>query len=192
WHFRQNRREKSKPEFGSTAVAHRRPWYYTIDQWILYKEVNDDIEENNGGFFDSNSADSPSSAAHRANQFNMSFAPFKDCIGEFDLFIETISCDNINVMSSVQDNSTAPKICSVIADSDVTSNCTVCNEPFKIEWYEDEEEWRLINAVCYNASAINENDEKPATNVGRYFHPLCLKDHLLQQLEKQNNEFLDE
>nr|XP_027204108.1 uncharacterized protein LOC113797859 [Dermatophagoides pteronyssinus] len=196
WHFRQNRREKIKPEFGSTAIAHRRPWYYTIDQWILYKEVNDDIEENNGGFFDSNSADSPSSAAHRANQFNMSFAPFKECIDEFDSFIEAISCDNINVMSNIQDNkdnSSALKICSVVADSDVTSNCAVCNEAFKIEWYEDEEEWRLINAVCYNPAMNNGNDEQPT--VGRHFHPLCLKDHLLQQLEKQsiqNNEFVDE
>ncbi|KAH9506480.1 mRNA 3' end processing factor [Dermatophagoides farinae] len=193
WHFRQNRREKIKPEFGSAALAHRRPWYYTIDQWILYKEVNDDIEENNGGFFDSNSADSPSSAAHRANQFNMKFAQFKDCIGEFDQFIEVISCDNINVMSNNnKDDSNNQKICSVVADSDVTSNCTVCNEPFKIEWYEDEEEWRLINAVCFSVAG---NDEQQPAAVGRPFHPLCLKDHLLQQLEKQsiqNNEHLDE
>lgn len=166
WHFRQNRREKAKPEFGSTAVAHRRPWYYTFDQWIQFKEVNDDVEDENHSFFDLNLPNSPNDS-NKTTMFNMNFSVYKNSISDFDLFIETISCDNNKT------NMDDEKICSVLADSDVTSNCTVCNEPFDIRWFEEEEEWRLMNAVCYK----NDDDES-----GQNFHPLCLKDHLLQSL----------
>src|SRR5690606_24968470 len=151
----------------SAAVAHRRPWYYTIDLWVLYKEVNDD-EEDSAGFFDNNnSVNSPSMLAAGLASFD--FSQFKDCIHDFDAFLESISCDNSSPDSQ--------RVCTVLADSGLAVNsCAVCSETFDLKWHEEEEEWRLMNAVRFYPTM---NAGKSST--GGIYHPLCLRDHLIQR-----------
>lgn len=52
------------------------------------------------------------------------------------------------------------------------NQCAVCCEKFELIWNEDEEEWKLINAVKHI-------DEK-------VYHPLCLEDFIAQH-ERQNS-----
>lgn len=170
WHFRQNRRDKAKPGSvgSSNQQAHRRPWCYTSESWIIYREVYDDVEDDSTGFFD-NSTNSPSMPLPA---FNFDFSQFKDQITDFDTFLEIINCDSNSAQSG------QPKQCSVVSGSDSSlNNCTVCNEAFDLKWNEEEEEWRLMNAVMFGGEGAT----------GRAFHPLCLKDHLMQQ-EKATTE----
>ncbi|KAI2808281.1 hypothetical protein BLOT_006223 [Blomia tropicalis] len=104
WHFRQNRREKSKPGSTSTTtsvstVAHRRPWYYSIDLW-----------------------------------------------------------------------------------TETSNHCAVCNEKFDLNWCEEEEEWRLKNAVRFT---LNKGE-----SVSQIYHPMCLKDYLIEQGKKTDENVL--
>ena len=170
WHFRQNRREKSKPgsaTSASTAAAHRRPWYYSIDLWILYKDVNDDIEEDSAYFLYSNSVNSPTMLTASGALSSIDFSQYKEFITDFDSFIESISCDSASSVCS-------PKLCSVVSGFvEGSKTCSVCNEAFDEKWQEDEEEWRLMNAVRYTTNG----DE----SLVRIYHPHCLKDYIIQQ-----------
>ena len=118
WHFRQNRRDKAKPN--SNANSMRRNWYYPLNLWVLYKEVTD--EEDTSGLFQNE--------------------------------------DNESDVDEEQPLQT------VIAEKDESLNfCAVCGEKFDHQWNEEEEEWRLLNAVKHN---------------NRIYHPLCLNDHIAQ------------
>lgn len=58
------------------------------------------------------------------------------------------------------------------ANADDSLNiCTICYEKFNQRWCDDEEEWKLENAV------INEE--------GKYYHPTCLNDHLNKSLNEE-------
>ncbi|XP_037944227.1 pre-mRNA cleavage complex 2 protein Pcf11-like [Teleopsis dalmanni] len=46
WHFRQNRRERD-----STRKAHSRKWYYELNDWAQYEEI-EDLEEREKNFFE--------------------------------------------------------------------------------------------------------------------------------------------
>lgn len=184
WHFRQNRREKSKPGSTSTTtsvstVAHRRPWYYSIDLWTLYKEVNDDIEEDSASaavFFDSNSVNSPNTN-NTSPLTNFDFSLYQESISDFDGFLESINCDNEITGGN------GHKVCSVVPDISETSNhCAVCNEKFDLNWCEEEEEWRLKNAVRFT---LNKGE-----SVSQIYHPMCLKDYLIEQGKKTDENVL--
>ncbi|KAF7492848.1 Pre-mRNA cleavage complex 2 protein Pcf11 [Sarcoptes scabiei] len=176
WHFRQNRRCKTKQESNLATVSHRRPWYYTLEQWIMFKEVNDNIDEDNNTFFDNQSTNSPKISS-KTQTLTENFAIFRESIPNFEQFIESISLDDDN--SGKKTNQESSQLCSVMADSDVAQNCSVCKESFDIHWHEEEEEWRLLNAVSYKSK-----DWITSKN----FHPLCLKDFLIQQLEKDTSQ----
>ncbi|KNC29047.1 hypothetical protein FF38_00279, partial [Lucilia cuprina] len=51
WHFRQNRRERD-----SSRKAHARKWYYDLNDWVQYEEI-EDMEEREKNFFDSQQND---------------------------------------------------------------------------------------------------------------------------------------
>lgn len=46
WHFRQNRRDRD-----STRRAHSRRWYYNVDDWIQYEEI-EDLDERERNWFE--------------------------------------------------------------------------------------------------------------------------------------------
>jgi hypothetical protein len=118
WHFRQNRRDKAKPN--SSATSMRRNWYYPLALWCQFKEVTDEEESNT-------------------------------------LFI------NEENESEVEEEL---PLATVIAEKDESLNCcAVCAEKFDQQWNEEEEEWRLKNAVSHN---------------GKIYHPLCLTDFIVQ------------
>lgn len=169
WHFRQNRREKTKPGssggLSTSAQAHRRPWCYTSDSWILYRDVYDDVEEDSSSFFDKNYANSPSMPSS-ISMSSLDFSKFKDSISDYDKFIEVIGSDTF------VDGDLHKRVCTVESVSDESLNsCSVCNESFDLKWLEDDEEWRLMNAVRF----VSKDN-----GVMQLFHPLCLKDHLIQ------------
>lgn len=51
WHFRQNRRERD-----STRKAHSRKWYYDLNDWVQYEEI-EDLEEREKNFFEAQQND---------------------------------------------------------------------------------------------------------------------------------------
>ena len=51
WHFRQNRRERD-----SSRKAHARKWYYDLNDWVQYEEI-EDLEEREKNFFESQQTD---------------------------------------------------------------------------------------------------------------------------------------
>ncbi|XP_061394405.1 uncharacterized protein LOC133329962 [Musca vetustissima] len=51
WHFRQNRRERD-----SSRKAHARKWYYELNDWIQYEEI-EDLDEREKNFFETPQAD---------------------------------------------------------------------------------------------------------------------------------------
>ncbi|XP_075167263.1 pcf11 cleavage and polyadenylation factor subunit isoform X2 [Haematobia irritans] len=51
WHFRQNRRERD-----SSRKAHSRKWYYDLNDWIQYEEI-EDVDEREKNFFDTPQTD---------------------------------------------------------------------------------------------------------------------------------------
>lgn len=168
WHFRQNRREKAKPGSSLSVPSQRRPWFYTSDSWILYREVYDDIAEDSVNFFELNATNSPSQMP--ISMYNFDFSKFKDLISNYDEFIEVINYDT-NATNVGQH-----RICSVVSGSDESLNsCAVCNEAFELKWNEDDEEWRLMNAVRFGSKG--DGDLIPV----RIYHPLCLKDFIIQQ-----------
>ncbi|RWS25389.1 pre-mRNA cleavage complex 2 protein Pcf11-like protein [Leptotrombidium deliense] len=66
-------------------------------------------------------------------------------------------------------------VVTVAANSDESMNqCSVCCEKFDLIWVEEEEEWRLKNAV--------EHED------GKNYHPFCLEDFLKHQTEEVNDE----
>ncbi|KAL5012400.1 hypothetical protein ScPMuIL_010951 [Solemya velum] len=50
WHFRQNRREKDE-----LKITRFRRWYYEIDEWVQFEEVQDEEEKARSNFFESQS-----------------------------------------------------------------------------------------------------------------------------------------
>lgn len=130
WHFRQNRRDKAKPN--SSAASLRRNWYYPLNLWVQFKEVTD--EEDTTGLFQSE--------------------------------------DN-----EIEEPEAQP-VSTVIAEKDETLNCcAVCGEKFDQQWNEEEEEWRLQNAVKHTDS--------------RLYHPLCLSDFVAQS-QRQAEQHLND
>ena len=130
WHFRQNRRDKAKPN--SSAASLRRNWYYPLNLWLQFKEVT--YEEDTTGLFQ-------------------------------------------NEDDETEDQEAQP-LSTVIAEKDETLNfCAVCGEKFDQQWNEEEEEWRLQNAIKHSDNRI--------------YHPLCLNDFIAQtqrQAEQQLND----
>lgn len=51
WHFRQNRRERD-----SVRKAHSRKWYYELNDWIQYEEI-EDMDEREKNFFETQQAE---------------------------------------------------------------------------------------------------------------------------------------
>lgn len=51
WHFRQNRRERD-----SSRKAHARKWYYDLNDWVQYEEI-EDLEEREKNFFETQQND---------------------------------------------------------------------------------------------------------------------------------------
>lgn len=51
WHFRQNRRERD-----SSRKAHSRKWYYDLNDWIQYEEI-EDLDEREKNFFETPQTD---------------------------------------------------------------------------------------------------------------------------------------
>lgn len=41
WHFRQNNKKRAK---STAAAGQSRPWYYKLADWLIFKEVNDELE----------------------------------------------------------------------------------------------------------------------------------------------------
>lgn len=82
----------------------------------------------------------------------------------------------------------ACKKCTVVADSAFTEiTCSLCQEVLEQKWAEEEEEWRGENAVRYQEIAEGEEDANSAA-VGRIYHPLCLKDYLIQKEKQQQKQ----
>ncbi|XP_065367764.1 uncharacterized protein Pcf11 isoform X2 [Calliphora vicina] len=61
WHFRQNRRERD-----TSRKAHARKWYYDLNDWVQYEEV-EDMEEREKNLFDSQQND-PETMDETSNQ----------------------------------------------------------------------------------------------------------------------------
>lgn len=55
WHFRQNRKDKTKPTASSASL--KRSWFYSFELWLQFKEVSDDDDSNNK-IFDESEKDS--------------------------------------------------------------------------------------------------------------------------------------
>lgn len=51
WHFRQNRRERD-----TSRKAHARKWYYDLNDWVQYEEI-EDMEERDKNFFEAQTTD---------------------------------------------------------------------------------------------------------------------------------------
>lgn len=204
----------------SIITAQRRSWYYPLELWILYKEVNDDLEEEAAAaaaFFDSanaaaaaaGSSSTPSSAAALQLLATFDWSRFKASIVPYEAFMEVVNGSNADLKAGPSSDeakraSLASK-CSVVAESAFTEiTCALCQELLEQRWGEEEEEWRVENAVRYReeeeggpeenhppeGSTKEEEEEKetkpkePSRGEGRIYHPLCLKDYLLQK-EKQ-------
>lgn len=175
WHFRQNRRERGKPDgnsSSSTPVSHRQPYYYSLNLWILFKEVNDNVEEES----EEDKTNNITNSLLTSNVDNLDFAKYRENISDFDGFLDSIS-DN-NATTSVEESSTK-KVCTVTAEADTKLNCcAVCNEKFEVKWEEDDEEWHCLNALRFK----NLDEDQGSSVVSQIYHPLCLKDYLMQQL----------
>lgn len=61
WHFRQNRRERD-----TSRKAHARKWYYDLNDWVQYEEI-EDLEEREKNFFESQQND-PETLDEASNQ----------------------------------------------------------------------------------------------------------------------------
>lgn len=175
WHFRQNRRERGKPDgsaSSSTPVSHRQSYYYSLDLWILFKEVNDNVEEEGEEEKTSNIAGN----LLTSTVDNLDFAKYRENISDFDGFIDSINDNSAPPASG--DDASAKKVCTVSAEADTKLNCcAVCNEKFEVKWEEDDEEWHCLNALRFQ----NLDEDLYTPVVSRIYHPLCLKDYLMQQ-----------
>ncbi|XP_054160515.1 polyadenylation and cleavage factor homolog 11-like [Oppia nitens] len=133
WHFRQNRREKTKPNSNATSL--RRNWFYPLNLWIHFNEVTEE--------------DETTLLFHSDKEKEM-------------------------------DTEEEEPIMSVKAEKDESLNfCAVCREKFDQNWSEEEEEWRLNNAVKYD---------------NKIYHPFCYKDLLTQQerMERELTESIND
>ena len=141
WHFRQNRKIRAKPTSASASL--KRPWYYSTNLWLQFREITEEEEENMSG-------------SALAN-----FGP-NSTFGNGD----RRSATEVN-------NKPLPLI---RAFSDESRNtCSICYERFEQIWCEDEEEWKLENAVQ------SEDGEK-------CYHPLCLNDLTTTSIEMAEEE----
>ena len=97
----------------------RRKWYYPLNLWVQFREIDDDVIQEN-----------------------------------------TKPDSNVNdllISSNEQEAPTAPA-----SEKDERNICSVCHETFEKFWAEEEEEWRLKNALLHKDDKV--------------YHPLCLKD----------------
>ncbi|XP_014668946.1 PREDICTED: uncharacterized protein LOC106810179 [Priapulus caudatus] len=118
WHFRQNRKDKDL-----LKRATSRKWYYDLEDWIQYEEI-EDLEARRSHFFEQQMEEA---AAQRHAYRSQTTEP--------------ISC--------------------ITASPSGNNHCEICREEFEQFWDEDEEEWKLKNAIRVD---------------GKAYHPGCYDD----------------
>ncbi|KAH9397336.1 mRNA 3' end processing factor [Tyrophagus putrescentiae] len=210
----------SAATISTAAAAQRRAWYYPLDLWILYKEVNDDLEEEAAAaaaFFDANAsasaaagssaASSAASGALLATLASFDWGRFRESIQPYEAFMEVVNGSHATT-AGAEAEAVAAKCakCTVVAESSSITEitCALCKEVLEQKWGEEEEEWRVENAVRFKEEKATEDKENPEESpeqevVGKIYHPLCLKDHLVakerakqEQQQKEEEEAADD
>ena len=156
WHFRMNSREKANPPIG----AARRQFFLTEAQWMQFKEIFDDEEEEMN--------------AERSNGVltslpKIEFPSFSSSISNYEKFIEAINFKpNEEDPKNDEDIRT---ICTMSSEVGIEQRCTICNEKMESKWDVDLEEWRLLDCVKYRS---------PGEDKDEIYHTNCLKELLLE------------
>ena len=118
WHFRKNRKNRNK------TVATSREWYYPLDQWLEFKEINLDFD------------DRPDILEQTVRSNSNSKLKFK--LSGFKLNGGNLDHSKKEVIKANSDDS--------------LNKCSTCFERFQQQWCDDADEWQLVNATIVDGN----------------------------------------